>query len=44
MKQFKNSFGLYENKELIYIKTGDNENREKYKKMLLPGMWGKIDT
>lgn len=32
MKQFKNPFGLYENKELIYIRTGDDENREKYKK------------
>lgn len=31
MDKIKNSFGLYKNKDIIYIKTGDYENSDKYK-------------
>ena len=31
MKKFKNPFAINESKEIIYIKTGDINNKEKYK-------------
>ena len=31
MDKIKNPFGLYKNKDIIYIKTGDYENSDKYK-------------
>jgi len=34
MRKFKNPFAINENKEVIYIKNGDIENKDKYK------IWG----
>lgn len=36
MKKFKNPFAINESKEIIYIKTGDINNKEKYKNCYCP--------
>lgn len=36
MRKFKNPFAINENKEVIYIKNGDIENKDKYKKCYCP--------
>lgn len=49
MQKFNNPFAVNENKEIIYIKNGDTQNKDKYKncycskcsKKLIPIMWKK---
>ena len=36
MKQFKNPFAINENEEIIYIKTGDLQNKDTYKNCYCP--------
>lgn len=36
MQKFKNPFAIKENKEIIYIKTGDLQNKDKYKNCYCP--------
>lgn len=36
MQKFKNPFGINENKEIIYIKTGDLKNKDIYKNCYCP--------
>ena len=36
MQKFKNPFAINENKEIIYIKNGDVQNKDKYKNCYCP--------
>lgn len=36
MQKFRNPFAMNENNEMIYIKTGDVNNKEKYKNCYCP--------